>query len=96
MKTLLKFSSVHVQVYNHFNQERYLITRQVYKADTLDRIDGMARPFRVRRRLRAGVSRYASADAVTLTTPSQRHAAGRRWRRQTLGGQCGREVGDDS
>ena len=74
MKTLLKFSSVHVQVYNHFNQERYLITRQVYKADTLDRIDGMARPFRVRRRLRAGVLRYASADAVTLTTPSQRHA----------------------
>ena len=31
MKTLLKFSSVQVQVYNHFNQERYLITRQVYK-----------------------------------------------------------------
>jgi hypothetical protein len=96
MKTLLKFNSVHVQVYNRFNQERHLITRQVYKVDTLDRIDGMARPCRVSRRLRAGVSRYASADAVTLTTPFQRHAAGRRWRRQTLGGQCGREVGDDS
>jgi putative transposase len=31
MKTLQKFSSVHAQVYNHFNQERHLITRQVYK-----------------------------------------------------------------
>jgi putative transposase len=31
LKTLQKFSSVHAQVYNHFNQERHLITRQVYK-----------------------------------------------------------------
>jgi putative transposase len=31
MKTLQKFSSVHAQVHNHFNQERYLVTRQVYK-----------------------------------------------------------------
>ena len=31
MKTLQKFSSVHAQVQNHFNQERHLITRQVYK-----------------------------------------------------------------
>ena len=31
VKTLLKFSSVHAQVYNHFNQERHLVTRQVYK-----------------------------------------------------------------
>jgi putative transposase len=31
MKTLQKFSSVHAQVYNHFNQERHLVTRQVYK-----------------------------------------------------------------
>ena len=30
-KTLEKFSSVHAQVHNHFNQERYLVTRQVYK-----------------------------------------------------------------
>jgi putative transposase len=29
MKTLQ--SSVHAQVHNHFNQERHLITRQVYK-----------------------------------------------------------------
>ena len=31
MKTLQKFSSVHAQVHNYFNQERHLITRQVYK-----------------------------------------------------------------
>ena len=31
MKTLQKFSSVHAQVHNHFNQERHLIPRQVYK-----------------------------------------------------------------
>ena len=29
--TLQKFSSVHAQVHNHFNQERHLVTRQVYK-----------------------------------------------------------------
>jgi IS1 family transposase len=31
MKTLQKFSSVHAQVQNHFNQERHLVTRQDYK-----------------------------------------------------------------
>jgi putative transposase len=31
MKTLQKFSSVHAQVHNHFNQERHLVTRQAYK-----------------------------------------------------------------
>jgi putative transposase len=30
-KTLQKFSSVHPQVHNHFNQERHLVTRAVYK-----------------------------------------------------------------
>jgi putative transposase len=30
-KTLQKFSSVHAQVHNHFNHERYLVTREVYK-----------------------------------------------------------------
>jgi putative transposase len=30
-KTLQKFSSVHAQVQNHFNQERHFVTRQVYK-----------------------------------------------------------------
>ena len=31
MKTLQKFSSVHAQVHNHFNQERHLVTRSIYK-----------------------------------------------------------------
>ena len=31
LKTLQKFSSVHAQVHNHFNQERHLVTRPVYK-----------------------------------------------------------------
>ena len=31
MKTLQKFSSVHANVHNHFNQERHLIDRQTYK-----------------------------------------------------------------
>jgi len=31
MKTLQKFSSVHAQVHNHFNQERHLVTRKVYR-----------------------------------------------------------------
>lgn len=31
MKTLQKFSSVHAQVHNHFNQERHLVSRQEYK-----------------------------------------------------------------
>ncbi len=30
-KTLQKSSSVHAQVHNQFNQERHLVTRQVYK-----------------------------------------------------------------
>jgi putative transposase len=33
MKTLQKFSSVHAQVQNHFNQLRHLVTRQVYNRD---------------------------------------------------------------
>ena len=30
-RTLQKFSSVHAQVNNHFNQERHLVTLQIYK-----------------------------------------------------------------
>ncbi len=30
-KTLQKFSSVHAQVRNHFNQERHLVAREIYK-----------------------------------------------------------------
>ena len=32
MKTLQKFSSVHVAFHNHFNQDRHLISRETHKA----------------------------------------------------------------
>jgi putative transposase len=31
MKTLQKFASVHASVHNHFNQERHLVSRDIYK-----------------------------------------------------------------
>ena len=31
MKTLQKFASVHGSVHNHFNQERHLVSREIYK-----------------------------------------------------------------
>jgi putative transposase len=31
MKTLQKFSSIHAQVHNHFNQERHLVSRETFK-----------------------------------------------------------------
>jgi putative transposase len=31
MKTLQKFSSVHASLYNHFSQERHLVSREIYK-----------------------------------------------------------------
>jgi putative transposase len=31
IKTLQKLSSVHAQVHNHFNQERHLVSRELYK-----------------------------------------------------------------
>ena len=39
MRTLQKFSSVHDQVRNHFNLERYLLTRPVYKQKRLTALD---------------------------------------------------------
>ena len=39
MRTLQKFSSVHDQVRNHFNLERHLVTRQVYKQRRLIALD---------------------------------------------------------
>ena len=36
MKTLQKFSSVHAQIHNHFNQERHLVTRDVFKQRRAD------------------------------------------------------------
>ena len=31
MKTLQKFTSVHASVHNHFNQERHLVSREIYR-----------------------------------------------------------------
>ena len=31
MKTLQKFTSVHAQVHNHFDQQRHLVSREIYK-----------------------------------------------------------------
>jgi putative transposase len=31
MKTLQTFASVHGTVHNHFNQERHLVSREIYK-----------------------------------------------------------------
>ena len=31
MKTLQKFASVHASVHNHFNQERHLISKDLYR-----------------------------------------------------------------
>ena len=33
MRTLQKFASVHASVFNHFNQERSLFSRQNFKAN---------------------------------------------------------------
>ena len=31
MHTLQKFSAVHASVHNHFNQDRHLVSRDIYK-----------------------------------------------------------------
>ena len=38
MKTHQKFAAVHGTVHNHFNQERHLISRELYKSPTLSRL----------------------------------------------------------
>jgi putative transposase len=43
-KTLQKFSSVHAQVHNHFNQERHLVTREAYKQRRSATLGRVARP----------------------------------------------------
>jgi putative transposase len=35
-KALQKFSSVHAQTHNHFNRERHLVAREIYKQRHLD------------------------------------------------------------
>jgi putative transposase len=67
MKTLQKFSSLPgAQPIQSGAASRHSAGLQ---GETLDRIDGVAHPRSIDRRLRAGVSRCASTNAVTLTTP---------------------------
>jgi hypothetical protein len=42
-KTLQKFTSVHAQVHNHFNQERHLVTSEIYKQRLSAALAEMAR-----------------------------------------------------
>ena len=92
MKTLQKFSSVHTQVHNHFNQERHLVTRQVTSRDARPHWRSGA-PLRRRSSIRVGISRHAStnwryfdnASGCTRTTSSAgcaTKAAGTIWRCQ--------------
>ena len=69
MKTLQKFSSVHAQVHNHFNQERHLVTRQVYKQRRSPHWPSGA-PSRPKCRLGVGGCATRRRPAVTLTKPS--------------------------
>jgi hypothetical protein len=55
MKTLQKFSSIHAQVHDHFNQERHLVTRRVYKQR---RAAALAEWLRLRRALGALFRRF--------------------------------------
>src|SRR5271170_6810070 len=68
MKTLQKFSSVHAQVHNLFNQEWHLVARQVYKQR---RSAALAewRALGLRSALAVGVLRHAWKRPVSLTTP---------------------------
>jgi hypothetical protein len=52
MKTLQKFSSVHAQFHNHFNQERH--QSRALQAKTLGRVGGVARSCGLNGRSRVG------------------------------------------
>ena len=68
MKTLQKFSSVHAQVHNHFNQERHLVTRQAYKQRRAVRWPSGA-PSRPNGRWGWACCAIRRRPAVTLTKP---------------------------
>ena len=59
IKTLQKFSSVHAQVHNHFNHQRHLITRQVYKQRRSATLAEWRALARLECRSRVGVSGHA-------------------------------------
>ena len=59
MKTLQKFSSVHAQVHNHFDQERHLSRPASLQAETLCYLGRVASPLGLNVCPRGGVSRHA-------------------------------------
>ena len=69
MKTLQKFSSVHAQVHNHFNQERHLVTRQVYKQRRSAAFGRVARPRRLIAAWVCACCAQRRRPAVALTKP---------------------------
>ena len=70
LKTLQKFSSVHSQVHNQFNQERQLVTRQAYKQRRSLHWRSGGRLWR-RQPLARGRVGHPQATAVALTRPWQ-------------------------
>jgi putative transposase len=73
-RTLQKFSSVHAQVHNQFNQEHHLVTRQVYK----QRRSAALAEWRALLRHRSPLARWRSRCKSTslryfLTPPSLMH-----------------------
>jgi DDE domain len=71
MKTLQKFSSVHAQVHNHFNQERYLVPGRFTSRDARSHWRSGA-PLQGRASLARGRVALRIGDVVTLTTPGRR------------------------
>ncbi|HVP99230.1 MAG TPA: DDE-type integrase/transposase/recombinase [Roseiarcus sp.] len=83
MKTLQKFSSFHAQVHNHFNQERHLVTRQVYKTKALRRVGRVERPHGLIAASVCACCAQRRRPAVVLTKPASE--AGRATRRARRG-----------
>ena len=70
LKTLQKFSSVHAQAHNQFNQERHLVTQASLQAETLCCLGRVARS-RIDHRSRDGDRAACRRASVTLTPPQR-------------------------
>ena len=69
-KTLQKFSSVHAQLHNQFNQERHLVTRQVYKQRRSAALAEWRASRGIDHRSRDGGRAARRRASVTLTSPA--------------------------
>jgi hypothetical protein len=70
-KTLQKFSSVHAQAHNQFDQERHLVMRQVYEQRRSAAFGRVARSRGIDRRSRGGGRAARRRACVTLTPPGR-------------------------